>query len=207
MTFSWIAKNQLNYQNACMSKWGNHEGRLESSVILPSLKLTFSQLKIDGWKLEDKPFLLGSPIFRGELLVFGGNLLCFHCTLCTNRTSRGMDLNLDLKETSLRLMPQKRMAWNKFLGWNCNLYIFGEDDECDAIYDFTLMTSDDRRSISISPKTALPTKFQRCLFRPEIRSMHLAHVEKSMGSKRINQTSSNPAFSRYFVYEKMKCLV
>ena len=35
---------------------------------LPSLKLTFSPLKIDGWKMN---FLLGSPIFRGELLVLG----------------------------------------------------------------------------------------------------------------------------------------
>ena len=36
--------------------------------VLPSLKLTFSPLKMDGWKTS---FLLGWPIFRGELLVFG----------------------------------------------------------------------------------------------------------------------------------------
>ena len=35
---------------------------------LPSLKLTFSPLKMDGWKMN---FLLEGPIFRGELLVSG----------------------------------------------------------------------------------------------------------------------------------------
>ena len=35
---------------------------------IPSLKLTFSPLKIGGWETT---FLLGSPIFRGELLVLG----------------------------------------------------------------------------------------------------------------------------------------
>ena len=35
---------------------------------LPSLKLTFSHLKIDGWKIH---FLLGRHIFRCELLVSG----------------------------------------------------------------------------------------------------------------------------------------
>jgi len=118
-----------------------------------------------------------------------------------------MDLNLDLKETSLRLMPQKRMGWNKFLGWNCILYIFGEDDECDAIYDFTLMTFDDRCSISISPKNALPTKFQRFLFRREIRSMHIGHVEKTHGIKANQSNIIKPSVEPIFVYEKMKCPV
>ena len=35
---------------------------------IPSLKLTFSHLKTDGWKTI---VLLGWPIFRGELLVSG----------------------------------------------------------------------------------------------------------------------------------------
>ena len=35
---------------------------------LPSLKLTFSPLKMDGWNIS---FLLGWPIFRCDLLVFG----------------------------------------------------------------------------------------------------------------------------------------
>ena len=37
-------------------------------VNIPSLKLTFSPLKMDGWNTT---FLLGRPIFRGELLVSG----------------------------------------------------------------------------------------------------------------------------------------
>ena len=36
--------------------------------MLPSLKLAFSHLKMDGWNTI---FLLGRPIFRGELLVSG----------------------------------------------------------------------------------------------------------------------------------------
>ena len=36
-------------------------------LCLPSLKLTWP-LKVDGWKMN---FLLGNPIFRGELLVLG----------------------------------------------------------------------------------------------------------------------------------------
>ena len=35
---------------------------------LPSLKLTFSPLEMDGWNIS---FLLGWPIFRCDLLVFG----------------------------------------------------------------------------------------------------------------------------------------
>ena len=37
---------------------------------LPSLKLTFSHLKMDGWKTFSFPFG-ARPIFRGELLVSG----------------------------------------------------------------------------------------------------------------------------------------
>ena len=36
--------------------------------LLPSLKLRFSHLKMDGWKTS---FLLGWPVIRGELLVLG----------------------------------------------------------------------------------------------------------------------------------------
>ena len=44
-----------------------------SKVIeVPSLKLTFSHLKMDGWKTSFLMLLLGiRPIFRGELLVLG----------------------------------------------------------------------------------------------------------------------------------------
>ena len=41
-------------------------------LILPSLKLTFLPLKMDGWNTT---FLLGRPIFRGELLV-SGRVIC-----------------------------------------------------------------------------------------------------------------------------------
>ncbi len=55
--------------------WGKfrNTSNLFCPYILPSLKLTFSPLEIDGWKwLEYDRFLLGYPIFRGELLVSGG---------------------------------------------------------------------------------------------------------------------------------------
>ena len=42
--------------------------------ILPSLKLTYP-LKMESWKMN---FLLGRPIFRGELLNFGGCTLSLH---------------------------------------------------------------------------------------------------------------------------------
>ena len=38
--------------------------------IRPSLKLTFSHLKMDGWKTS---FLLGRPIFRGYVSFREGN--------------------------------------------------------------------------------------------------------------------------------------
>ena len=54
-------------------KWGGTVASGEGCLVLvgswlPSTKLTFSQLKMDGWKMS---FLLGNPIFRCELLVSG----------------------------------------------------------------------------------------------------------------------------------------
>ena len=48
------------------------------TIGIPSLKLTFSHLKMDGWKTT---FLLEWPIFRGELLVSGRVLTMYHGNL------------------------------------------------------------------------------------------------------------------------------
>ena len=45
----------------------NRHKQSNKKKLLPSLKLTWP-LKIDGWKMS---FLLGWPVFRGELLVLG----------------------------------------------------------------------------------------------------------------------------------------
>ena len=52
--------------------------RGKSSLLIPSLKLTFSPLKMDGWKMS---FLLGNPILRGYMLV-SGSVLPGHATCC-----------------------------------------------------------------------------------------------------------------------------
>ena len=44
-------------------------------ILLPSLKLT--EKAPANWWLEDDPFLLGKPIFRGELLVLGSVAMFF----------------------------------------------------------------------------------------------------------------------------------
>ena len=52
---------------------------------IPSLKLTFSPLKMDGWNTS---FLLGWPMFRGEVLVLG-SVPPSLTTICSHELSRG----------------------------------------------------------------------------------------------------------------------
>ena len=60
-------KNWLPKQPETFSKNSESPQAEQKKKLLPSLKRTWP-LKIDGWKMS---FLLGWPVFRGELLVLG----------------------------------------------------------------------------------------------------------------------------------------
>ena len=66
------AKKTWKFPNDVDGVWGQNVSIHQETLLIRlvrSLKLTFSPLKMDGWNTT---FLLGRPIFRCELLVFGG---------------------------------------------------------------------------------------------------------------------------------------
>ena len=69
--FFWESRSQLldKWQAGCHCFITYHQ-KLEGNISrhLPSLKLTSSHLRMDGWNTS---FLWGWPVFRGELLVSG----------------------------------------------------------------------------------------------------------------------------------------
>ena len=74
--------------------FSNNHGSVEIDFVgkkLPSLKLTFSNLKMDGWNTS---FLLGRPICRGYVSFREGNYYCRHLFF-TSMSIGGRVLNFE----------------------------------------------------------------------------------------------------------------
>ena len=88
--------------------FASHDTYLYMKKALPSLKLTWP-LKMDGWKMN---FLLGRPIFRGELLVLGRVLI-------SDPVNLGVSKN---RGTPKWMVYNGKPYWN---GWFGGTTIFG----------------------------------------------------------------------------------